>query len=188
MIKPEYRVSQAEEKIRTLLAKSHHVSPTDKQAFGSENVEYEFNQMNNVFKGINILTWFVGIMTLIAGVIGVSNIMLVIIKERTKEIGIQRAIGATPANIMSQIVLESVFLTFIAGFIGMIFGIAIIEILNIATSSASSDSIVFLNPEVNLRSVISAIFLLIIAGAIAGSLPARRALRIKPIEAIRTEL
>lgn len=109
MIKPQYHVSDVEPQIRLLLASRHHVAPTDWQAFGSENVEKEFNQMNNVFLGIRFLTWFVGILTLLAGVIGISNIMLVIIRERTKEIGIQRAIGAIPITIITQIVLESFF-------------------------------------------------------------------------------
>ncbi len=188
LIKPQYHVSDVEPKIRRLLALHHNVSPTDWQAFGSENVEKEFNQMNNVFIGIRFLTWFVGILTLFAGVIGISNIMLVIIRERTKEIGIQRAIGATPITIISQIILESVLLTFVAGFIGMVLGIGIIEIVNLALSQGNIDDMVFMNPQVDLQAVVSALITLVIAGTIAGSLPAYHAIKIKPVDALRTEI
>jgi putative ABC transport system permease protein len=188
MAKPQYKVSMVEEKVRKLLASRHKVNPEDRMAFGSENVEEEFNQMNNVFIGINFLTWFVGALTLIAGVIGISNIMLVILKERTKEIGIQRAIGATPAKIMGQIVMESVFLTFIAGLIGMVFGILIIEAVNVATSGANPNDMVFTNPEIDMKAAISSLLLLVASGTLAGMLPASRAIKIKPIDALRTEI
>jgi putative ABC transport system permease protein len=188
LAKPEYRVSEVEEKVRALLASRHKVSPDDKMAFGSNNVEEEFKKMNSVFTGVNVLTWFVGILTLVAGVIGISNIMLVIVKERTKEIGVQRAIGATPVKIMGQIVLESVFLTFIAGFIGMIFGILIMEGVNLAISGANPDDMVFINPEINMHAAISALLLLVVAGTLAGMIPASRAIRIKPIDALRAEI
>lgn len=188
LAKPEYRVSHVEEKVRALLASRHKVAPDDRMAFGSNNIEEEFKKMNNVFIGVNVLTWFVGVLTLIAGVIGISNIMLVIIKERTKEIGIQRAIGATPVKIVSQIVLESVFLTFIAGLIGMVFGIFIMEGVNLALSGANPDEMVFVNPEINMNAAITALLLLVGAGTLAGMIPASRAIRIKPIDALRTEI
>jgi putative ABC transport system permease protein len=144
--------------------------------------------MNNLFIGINFLTWFVGTLTLIAGVIGISNIMLVIIKERTKEIGIQRAIGATPSKIISQIIMESVFLTFIAGMIGMIIGVSIIELLNFILSHAPSEDTMFANPEVDLSAVLTSLVLLVISGVFAGMIPALKAIKIKPIEALRAEL
>ena len=188
MAKPQYKVSEVEDKVRALMASRHKVSPEDRMAFGSNNIEEEFKKMNSVFVGINVLTWFVGILTLIAGVIGISNIMLIILKERTKEIGIQRAIGATPVKIMGQIVLESVFLTFIAGLIGMIFGILIMEGINLALSSGNPDEMIFINPEVNLNAAISSLILLVIAGTLAGMIPASRAIKIKPIDALRTEI
>jgi putative ABC transport system permease protein len=188
MAKPQYSVAQVEEKVRALLAARHVVSPEDKMAFGSEDVEKEFKQMNSLFVGINFLTWFVGILTLIAGVIGVSNIMLIILKERTKEIGIQRAIGATPIKIITQFLLESVFLTFVAGLIGMVCGILIIEAVNLALSSGNSNDSIILNPEINMKAAISALVLLVVSGTLAGMIPASRAIKIKPIEALRTEI
>jgi putative ABC transport system permease protein len=188
MVKSQYHVSDVEEKVRSLMASRHKVSPEDRMAFGSQNIEEEFKKMNNVFIGINFLTWFVGILTLVAGVIGISNIMLVILKERTKEIGIQRAIGATPIKIMGQIVMESVFLTFVAGLIGMVFGILIMEGVNLALSGANPDDMVFMNPEVNIKAAISSLILLVISGTLAGMIPASRAIKIKPIDALRAEI
>lgn len=186
--KPQYSVELVEGKVRQLLAERHKVNPEDKQAFGSNNIELQFKQMSNLFTGINILTWFVGTLTLIAGVIGISNIMLVIIKERTKEIGIQRAIGATPLKIMGQIIQESVFLTFVAGLIGLVFGILIIEGVNMVLMKSVSENTMFANPEINIKAAVTALILLVVSGSLAGMIPARRAINIKPIDALRTEL
>ncbi|MGC8803508.1 MAG: ABC transporter permease [Bacteroidales bacterium] len=189
MIKPEYHVADVEKKVRRLLASRHSISPNDNLAFGSQNIEEEFKRMNGVFIGIRFLTWFVGTLTLFAGVVGVSNIMLVIIRERTKEIGIQRALGATPLHILSQIIFESILLTFVAGLIGMVLGIGIMQgVDTILHHTVNPDSAYFLNPEVDMQAVISAFVLLIIAGTIAGSLPAWHAIRIKPVDALRTEI
>jgi putative ABC transport system permease protein len=186
--KSKYSVAFVEKKVRTLLAARHYVSPDDTQAFGSNNIEEQFKNGNRVFVGMNFLTWFVGTLTLIAGVIGISNIMLVVIKERTKEIGVQRAIGATPFKIVGQIILESVFLTFVAGIIGMISGVLIIQVVSMLLSNVPPEKAVFLHPEINVRTVISAFILLIISGTFAGFIPARRAIKIKPVDALRTEL
>ena len=185
---PQYSISQVEPKVKEILAKKHKIHPQDMQAFGSANVEKSFSQMNNLFLGINFLTWFVGTLTLVAGVIGISNIMLVIIKERTKEIGIQRAIGATPIKIITQIVMESVFLTFIAGLIGMIVGVLIIQGINMLLLQSPSEDTMFANPEVDLQAVVTALVLLVISGVFAGMIPALKAIKIKPIEALRAEL
>jgi putative ABC transport system permease protein len=187
-VKPNYSVSSVEPKIRSLLAARHKVSPDDKDAFGSQNIEVLFNQMNGIFVGINLLTWFVGTLTLIAGVIGISNIMLVIIKERTKEIGIQRAIGAAPVKIIVQIIMESVFLTFVAGLIGMVFGVLIIELLDFVFKQMPPESRYILNPIINPNTAIEALILLVLSGTFAGLIPARRAIKIKPIDALRTEI
>ncbi|MCX7987195.1 MAG: ABC transporter permease [Bacteroidales bacterium] len=189
MVKPQYHVADVEKKVRRLLASRHNVSPNDYMAFGSQNIEEQFKQMNGVFIGIRFLTWFVGILTLFAGVVGVSNIMLVIIRERTKEIGIQRALGATPLHILTQIILESILLTFLAGLIGMAIGIGIIQgVDTILKHTVNPENAYFLNPEVDIRAVLSAFVLLVVAGAFAGSLPAWHAIRIKPVDAIRTEI
>ena len=120
--KEGYKVSQVLEKANDIMRERHSISPDDERAVGSFNLEEEFRKMTTLFTGIDGLIWIVGIGTLLAGVIGVSNIMLIVVKERTKEIGIQRALGAAPFSIKSQIVIESVFLTTIAGYVGLALG------------------------------------------------------------------
>jgi len=181
-----YKVSDLEAKLQMILKERHKVAPDDLQAIGSFNIEKEFVKFSALFLGIQVLTWIVGIGTLLAGVIGVSNIMLVIIKERTQEIGIQRAIGATPAVIIKHIVAESVFLTVMAGYIGLSLGVGILEILSRILESGG-DEMFFRNPEINLTIALSALGVLVIAGIIAGLIPAKRAVSIKPIDAIRDE-
>lgn len=180
------KVSYLEEKLKKILKERHKVAPDDLQAIGSFNIEKEFVKFNALFLGIQVLTWIVGIGTLLAGVIGVSNIMLVIIKERTQEIGIQRAIGATPATVIKHIVAESVFLTVMAGYIGLSLGVGVLEILNRILLSAG-DEMFFRNPEVNLTMALSALAVLVVSGIFAGLIPAKRAVSIKPIDAIRDE-
>lgn len=179
-------VSQLETKLKDLLKNRHKVAPDDIQAVGSFNLEVEFVKYQGLFSGIQILTWIVGIGTLLAGVIGVSNIMLVIIKERTQEIGIQRAIGATPGKVIMHIVAESVFLTVIAGYIGLSLGIGLLELANMALDSGS-DEVFFRRPEVSFNMAVGAVSVLVISGIIAGLIPARRAVSIKPIDALRDE-
>ncbi len=182
-------VSVVEEKVKTILKKRHSISPTDTQALQSVNIEKQFQQISGLFLGIGILTWIVGIGTLMAGVIGVSNIMLVIVRERTKEIGVQRALGARPSTIISQIMLESVVLTTVAGYIGLSLGVGLLELVNKALEmqAKGGDEIFFRHPEVNLNIALASLAVLVIAGLFAGSIPAKRALSIKPIEALREE-
>ncbi len=146
----------------------------------------EFAKISGLFNGIDLLVWIVGIGTLVAGVIGVSNIMLIVVKERTKEIGIKRALGATPWKIVGQIILESVFLTTIAGYFGLISGVGILELVN-AAMGANPDGGMFKNPQVDINIAITALSILIVSGALAGFIPARRAIQVKPIEALRAE-
>ncbi|MBL4586613.1 MAG: ABC transporter permease [Flavobacteriales bacterium] len=171
-----------EEKVLKLLKERHRVHPDDEFAFGVENNQENFAEYDNAFKGINFLTWFVGTLTLVAGVIGISNIMLIIVKERTKEIGIRRAIGAKPFSIVSQIILEALVLTSMAGYIGIVLGVWMVEW---AGPLIEDDS--FINPEVNFKTVLVALGVLIVSGCMAGFIPAYRALEIKPVEALRTE-
>ncbi len=185
--KPEYRASVIEKKIVDVLKKNHQIAPDDEQAFGSFNAEKEFGQMMGVFSGIRWLTVFVGGATLLAGVIGISNIMLIIIKERTKEIGIKRAIGASPLNIMSQVMLESVILTFVAGYTGLVAGVNLLEAVSWALVEYQIDSEVFTNPEVDLSVALKALLALIIAGILAGLIPAYHTTKIKPVEALRAD-
>lgn len=179
--------SVAESKVLELLASRHSIHPDDKEAFGHFNLEEEFEQMSGLFAGINGLIWIVGIGTLLAGVIGISNIMLVIVKERTKEIGIQRALGATPANIIRQIVVEAIFLTSISGYVGLVFGVGLVELIDYLLISSGVDNEMFKSPEVDFAIAIRALIILIISGAFAGMIPAYRAVRFKPIDALRDE-
>ena len=177
-----FSVAEMEAKVLKVLKERHRIHPDDEFAFGTNNNEEDFAEYANVFSGINFLIWFVGSLTLIAGVIGISNIMLVIVKERTKEIGIRRAIGASPLSIVSQIILEALVLTSMAGYIGIVLGVWAVEF---AGPLIEDDS--FKNPEIDFQTILIALGVLIISGCFAGFIPAYRALEIKPVEALRTE-
>lgn len=185
--KEDVPVSIVEEKAKELLRQRHSIHPDDKRAVGSFNLEEQWNKMTNLFKGIRGLVWIVGIGTLLAGVIGVSNIMLIVVKERTKEIGIQRAIGAAPMNIVTQIITESVLLTGFAGYFGLALGVGLLELINYALVSSGGDSGMFNNPEVDFDKAMTALIILVISGIFAGMIPAKRAVSIKPIDALRDE-
>jgi putative ABC transport system permease protein len=178
-------VSVVQEKVLELMKKKYKVHPDDPRAFGYFNLEEEFLKMNGLFGGISALSWFVGVLTLLAGVIGVSNIMLIIVKERTQEIGVRRALGATPWNIKFQIIIESVFLTSIAGAVGVLAGTWMLVLVDTLLGDVDSGS--FKHPEISFYTVMIALSVLIISGAIAGLIPAQRAVRIRPIEALRDE-
>jgi putative ABC transport system permease protein len=183
--KEEFPASELETRVMEILARRHTIHPDDHDAFGHFNLEEEYQKMSGLFKGINGLIWVVGIGTLLAGVIGISNIMLVIVKERTKEIGIQRAIGATPITIKSQIITESVFLTTIAGYLGLAIGVGLVEGINYMLINFGVENEMFKRPEIDFGIAITALFILIISGALAGLIPASRAVKIKPIDALR---
>ncbi len=185
--KPGISATVVLDKVTALLKRRHDIHPGDERAIGFHNMEKEFKKMKGLFTGISMLVWIVGTGTLLAGVIGVSNIMLVIVRERTREIGIQRAIGASPAKIMGQIILESVFLTSLAGYIGLVFGVGLVELINFALSQSPGGEQMFKNPEVDLQVALSALLILVISGIFAGIIPARRAIKIKTIDALRTE-
>lgn len=179
--------SVAEEKMIKLLKRRHRVSPDDERGFGHFNLEEELKEIQNVFFGIKAISWIVGFFTLLAGAIGISNIMLINVKERTKEIGIRRAIGAKPWGIISQIMTEAIFLTTIAGYSGLVLGVGLLELVSWGLVESGADLGMFAPPYVEIDLMINALFVLIFAGAFAGLLPASRAVRIKPIEALRTE-
>lgn len=186
-------VGPVEEKLLKILKQRHDVDPTDEQAVVHINLEKQFNQFNMLFLGIGILIWIVGTGTLLAGVIGVSNIMLVIVKERTQEIGVMRAIGATPRKIMGQIIAESVFLTSIAGYLGLSCGVGLLALIDKATEQppgppAADSEMFFTNPTISLQLAIAALVILVIAGVFAGMIPAHRALKMKTIDALRDEI
>jgi putative ABC transport system permease protein len=190
--KPGVPVKEVIDKIKLILQKNHKLAPDDEEAIGKVDIEKEVKTMFYVFAGIDILIWVVSIMTLIAGAIGVSNIMLVIIKERTKEIGIQRAIGARPWVIISQILSESVFLTTIAGFVGLAFGTLVLALVDMSINASRAkaipeDGTFFLHPEIGLGISLAALGMLIVVGIFAGLIPALKAVKVKPIEALHHE-
>ncbi|MBK9318373.1 MAG: ABC transporter permease [Bacteroidetes bacterium] len=175
--------SEAEDKVLAVLRERHKIAPNDPIAIGHWNMEKEFNKLNGLFNGISGLVWIVGIGTLLAGIIGVSNIMLIVVKERTKEIGIRRAIGAPPSHIVRQLIIESVFLTTIAGYIGLVLSVALME--GVAAAIPEGEGGMFSNPTIDLNAALTALTILIVAGALAGLIPARKAVKIPPVEALR---
>lgn len=175
---------KAEKEILGFLKERHRVNPKDKAIY-AWNTRKEFSKYQGLFKAIRIFMWVIGIGTLLSGIVGVSNIMVINIKERTKEIGIRKAIGATPLSIIKMIVLESVFLTGMSGYIGLSIGLLFVEGINYTINTFNMKSEFFLNPEINLQIVVASIITLVIAGFFAAFLPARRAALIKPIIALR---
>jgi putative ABC transport system permease protein len=178
--------SEAEEKVLALLKARHKVAPDDLRAFGHFNLEEEYDQLRGLFSGIRLLVWLVGAGTLAAGAIGVSNIMLIIVKERTKEIGIRRAVGAKPSAVVWQIVLESVIMTASAGYLGMVAGIALMEVVG-GLLPTGDEASMFTRPDVGLSEALQALGILVAAGLLAGLAPAQRALQVSPIVALRSE-
>ena len=178
-------ILKVEEDVKTVLRRRHNVNQEDDRAFGSFNFGEMFGKITGFVKGIKFLTWFVGISTLIAGVIAIGSILLITVKERTKEIGIRRALGATPSKVKGQIVLESVFLTLIAGILGIIFAGFVLMIIN--STLARGDGFPFVNPTVNIPIAIGAVMALVTFGTLIGMIPAQRAVSIRPIEALREE-
>jgi putative ABC transport system permease protein len=188
---------QVEEDIRKLLASNHKFHPDDERAIGIYNSLENYVETMNIFRTIKIFVWLIGIGTLIAGIVGVSNIMLIVVKERTKEIGIRKALGATPGSIVGLVLLESILITALAGYIGMFLGISLMEGINfmmeqqaqaqVGASGDRGEIRMFMNPTVDLGIAVSAMMLLVTAGALAGYFPARKASSVKPIEALHDE-
>lgn len=178
-------IVQVEKDVKSILKRIYNVAPEDSRAFGSFNFGEGFRKFKGFLTGIKFLTWFVGIATLIAGVIAIGSILLITVKERTKEIGIRRALGATPSKVRGQIVLESVFLTLIAGVLGIILGGLILMALN--AKFGNNDDFPFVNPTVNIPIALGAVLALVLFGTLIGLIPAQRAVNIKPIEALREE-
>jgi putative ABC transport system permease protein len=183
--KPEFEILQIESDVKLLLRNLHKVHPEDERAFGSFNLGEAFGKFMGFLFGMQFLTWFVGIATLIAGVFAIGNILLITVKERTKEIGIRRALGAKPWEIKRQIILESVFLTTIAGAMGIIFGGLVLMIIDATVGSGPEP--ILTNPTVDIPVVIIAAVTLVVLGTLIGLIPAQTAVSIKPIEALREE-
>ena len=178
-------IEQMESDVLLTLKGLHKVHPDDERAFGSVNLGERIGKVTGFITGMQFLTWFVGIATLIAGVFAIGNILLITVKERTKEIGIRRAIGATPKSIRQQIVLESVFLTTVAGMLGIIFGSIVLFIIDTAFGQGEDAALV--NPTVDIPIILIAFATLIILGTLIGLIPAHMATVVKPIEALREE-
>ena len=182
--KPGVVMSDITDKIRHVIAKAHDVAPDDEKGVMVFNTEMMFSMVDNMFRGINMLIWLVGIGTLLAGAIGVSNIMMVTVRERTVEIGIRRAIGATPRNILSQIIQESILLTSIAGMSGILFVVLVLQGLEMANTT---DGVAAAHFQISFWTAIGAVVLLSVLGVLAGLAPALRAMSIKPVDAMRDE-
>jgi putative ABC transport system permease protein len=178
-----------EQEVRVALKRRHHVHPDDPQALGSFNREKEFRKISNLFLGISALTWVVGVLTLCAGAIGVSNIMMIAVTERTREIGIRKAVGATPLSIVLQIVTEAVVLTSLSGYLGLFAGVAALELAGhiVDAMPRGQGPSLFSRPQIDLGKAIFAAVVLTVAGALAGLAPARRAVSVRPIEALAHE-
>ena len=182
--RPGVMMSKITPRIRETIARAHYVDPTDEQGMFVFNSELMFQMINNLFKGVNILIWLVGLGTLLAGAIGVSNIMMVTVRERTTEIGIRRAIGATPKMILSQIISESIVLTLVAGMSGILFGVMILQMLEMYNTE---DGIIETHFQVSFWTAIFCAVVVSTLGVLAGLAPAARAMSIKPVDAMRDE-
>jgi len=167
------------EKVKATIYRAHYIHPDDKQALVSLNMEMIFSIIDRLLKGVNFLIWIIGLGTIFAAAIGVSNIMMVAVKERTTEIGIRRAIGATPNMIISQIILESILLTTVSGLIGIVFSVGILSIVDMASTDTSY--------QVSFGSAMIVLMILLTLGVLAGLAPARRAMEIKPVDAMRED-
>lgn len=182
--RPGVVMSSLTDRIRSVVARAHTIDPTDEQGIMVFNTEVLFGMLDNLFRGVNFLVWLVGLGTLLAGAIGVSNIMMVTVRERTSEIGIRRAIGATPRMIMGQIVAESVALTAVAGMSGIMFAVLVLQMLELANTK---DGVVSASFQVDFLTALLAASMLCLLGGLAGLAPAWRAMKVKPVDAMREE-
>lgn len=194
-VKPGFPAKMAEDEVKTILKAAHDISPTDEKAIGSFSTEEIFNMFDMLFKGVTFLIWIVGVGALLSGIIGISNIMLVTVRERTREIGVRRAIGAKPTEIMGQIMTESFVLTAIFGFLGLVVGVLLLSSADYLITTGLLEEMtngevsltIFESLIIPLNVAVSATILLLLSGVAAGLIPAIRALNIKPIDAIRDE-
>lgn len=173
---------EAVNKIRTMLAYRYHFNPADFNAVRVDNWGEEYKRIMSMLDGIKIFIWIIGICTLLAGIVGVSNIMMIIVKERTNEIGVRKALGATPISIVMLVVQEAVFITAVSGYIGLVLGVGL---LNLMSSNIEGDF--FKNPSIDFNLAISATLMIIFSGALAGFFPALKAAHVQPVEALRAE-
>ncbi|GAA3508702.1 ABC transporter permease [Aquimarina addita] len=181
-------ITSLKDKVIDVVKVNHYIHPEDNRAVGNFDLYKEFKKINGLFIALKGVAYFVGVLVLLSGIIGISNIMLIVVKERTKEIGIRRALGASPWAIRGQILLESIFLTIISGMTGIVASTGLIFLVNSLLDGApASEDTMFANPSVDLTVVFVALFILITSGLLAGFIPAQVAIRTKPIDALRTE-
>ncbi|MBO7365863.1 MAG: FtsX-like permease family protein, partial [Bacteroidales bacterium] len=188
----EEKNDEFEENYRRAFNLHHHADPTDTRTIEAYNNAVNRQRLGSVAKKIRKALWILGLLTLISGIVGISNIMLITVKERTHEFGIRKAIGARPAEILKLVIAESITITAFFGYIGMVLGIAANKIMDITMSDKAIDvgiakATIFVNPGVSMSTAVEATLLLIIAGTIAGMIPAWKATKVKPIEALRAE-
>jgi putative ABC transport system permease protein len=180
-------ITDLKPKILEFMKSRHSIHPKDDRAIGNFDLFQEFSKIQGLFFILKFIAYFVGILVLLSGVIGISNIMLIVVKERTKEIGIRRALGATPRAIRSQILMEAIFLTIIAGMFGIAMATGLLAIVNMILDSMPSEDMMFANPSVDLTVVFVALLILVGSGLLAGLIPAQTAINVKPVDALRTE-
>ncbi|NGX83351.1 ABC transporter permease [Aequorivita sp. KMM 9714] len=185
--KDGYSITNLKEQIFDVIKTRHTINPNDDRAIGNFDLFQEYTKLTGLFSALNFVAYFVGILVLLSGIIGISNIMLIVVKERTKEIGIRRALGATPWSIRAQILLESIFLTIVSGMAGIVLATAVLWFVNYQLDSMDTSEMMFINPSVNIGVVFIALTILIVSGLLAGLIPAQNAIKIKPVEALRTE-
>jgi putative ABC transport system permease protein len=181
----DFSITELKEQVFDVIKKKHSIHPEDDRAIGNFDLYEQFNKINGLFGVLNFVAYWVGILILLSGVIGISNIMLIVVKERTNEIGVRRALGATPWQIRGQILFEAVFLTIIAGMAGIVF--ATLVLYGVNSVIPTEGDIMFANPSVDLGTVVIALIILIISGLLAGLIPAQNAIKVRPVDALRTE-
>ena len=189
-LRPEPGVDgfELEKKVVALVKRRHDVAPEDKRGINSFNMaDAGAKSRLGCSRASTAFIWFVGLGTLIAGIVGISNIMIITVKERTREIGIRKALGATPFTIVSTLLLESVLVTGIAGYLGLVCGVGLLELVSFGLRTAGAKLPYFMNPEVDFELALTALALLVVVGILAGLMPALRAAKITPIEAMRAE-
>lgn len=173
--------------ILDLIKVRHSIHPEDERAVGNFDLYEEFSKINGLFVALQAVAYFVGVLVLLSGIIGISNIMLIVVKERTNEIGVRRALGASPWSIRGQILMESIFLTILSGMAGIALATGVIALINNILSGMDTSEMMFANPSVNLGVIMVALSILIISGLLAGLIPAQNAIKVKPVDALRTE-